>query len=170
MRAQTSPLGGHDNGYATDLSALQTERLLDKVVLLKGYTQLAREIEFLGIPSKTVEGLFFETKLPYSGMWKKDYSIPELERATSPTPASMPFGGTWKKEFLSHVPDRASSPTPSPVSSFQNKSDHIYMMPPNPDPRRGRPIDSTKVGRFRFVLHTISFAHCLLQPLMYREY
>ncbi|KAF8336368.1 uncharacterized protein EI90DRAFT_2992437 [Cantharellus anzutake] len=135
--------GGHDNGYATDLSALRTERLLDKVVLLKGYTQLAREVESLEVPTKTVEGLFFEHKLPYSGAWKKEYPGQDVERATSPTP-SMPFGGTWKKEFLSHVPDRASSPTPPPVSNLQTKSDNIYIMPANADPRRGRPIDFTK--------------------------
>ena len=56
-------LGGHDAGYASVLRSLQTEGILDKVMLLRSYTRMAYEIEALNISTMTIPGLFLETKI-----------------------------------------------------------------------------------------------------------
>lgn len=55
--------GGHDNGYTTNLTMIQNEAYLDKVVLLKSYTQLAAEIKALGLPCLENNGVFFSERL-----------------------------------------------------------------------------------------------------------
>lgn len=55
--------GGHDNGYLPTLTALQSEHLLNKLVILQGYSELAYEIRALSLPSLNVENLFRPTKL-----------------------------------------------------------------------------------------------------------
>ncbi|KAK0208328.1 hypothetical protein DFS33DRAFT_1302785 [Desarmillaria ectypa] len=56
--------GAHDNGYTSTLASLQNEGLLDKIVLLKGYKELAIELKHLQIPVVEVGGVFRSTKLP----------------------------------------------------------------------------------------------------------
>ena len=56
-------LGGHDNGYASTLNYLQTEGLLEKVTLLRGYEVLAKEVRSLNLPQLQIEGVFMTKKL-----------------------------------------------------------------------------------------------------------
>ncbi|KAF8527667.1 hypothetical protein JB92DRAFT_878273 [Gautieria morchelliformis] len=55
--------GGHDNGYLHTLTELQSERLLDKIVLLKGYKRVAAELQTLLLPTLEIESLFMPEKL-----------------------------------------------------------------------------------------------------------
>ncbi|KAK0506115.1 hypothetical protein EDD18DRAFT_1122075 [Armillaria luteobubalina] len=56
--------GSHDNGYTSTLASLQNEGLLDKIVLLRGYKELAIELQHLQLPVVEVGGVFRSTKLP----------------------------------------------------------------------------------------------------------
>ncbi|KAF8922523.1 hypothetical protein CPB85DRAFT_1267926 [Mucidula mucida] len=56
--------GGHDNGYSSTLASLETEGLLDKVILLSGYKELALELQHLRLPAVHIDGLFRPTKVP----------------------------------------------------------------------------------------------------------
>ncbi|KAF8607277.1 hypothetical protein BDV93DRAFT_603899 [Ceratobasidium sp. AG-I] len=55
--------GGHDNGYTTNLTMIQNEGYLHKIVLLQSYTQLAAEIKALGLPRLENNGVFLFEKL-----------------------------------------------------------------------------------------------------------
>lgn len=56
-------LGTHDNGYTSTLNYLQNEGLIEKVILLRGYKELAYEIKGLQLPHIDIEGLFMKKKL-----------------------------------------------------------------------------------------------------------
>ncbi|THH15979.1 hypothetical protein EW146_g4587 [Bondarzewia mesenterica] len=55
--------GAHDNGYTSTLNLLDNEGFLDKVVLLRGYRNLAVELKNLNLPHLEIEGLFMTQKL-----------------------------------------------------------------------------------------------------------
>lgn len=55
--------GAHDNGYTSTLNYLQNEGLIEKVILLRGYKELAYEIKGLQLPHIDIEGLFMKKKL-----------------------------------------------------------------------------------------------------------
>ena len=74
-------LGGHDNGYLPTLAALENERLLQRIVLLKGYNETAIELKALNLPTLSLDKLFRSVKLPGS--------LTTSQTTTSPsTPAS----------------------------------------------------------------------------------
>jgi hypothetical protein len=54
---------GHDNGYTTILTQLQTEGLLSKVTLLRGYADIARELQNLNLPIADVQNIFLKQKI-----------------------------------------------------------------------------------------------------------
>ncbi|KII94335.1 hypothetical protein PLICRDRAFT_424408 [Plicaturopsis crispa FD-325 SS-3] len=56
--------GGHDNGYTSTLNSLENEGFLGKVVLLRGYKDLAVEIKNLELPELDIEGIFMPRRLP----------------------------------------------------------------------------------------------------------
>ncbi|KAI0365226.1 hypothetical protein BV20DRAFT_954754 [Pilatotrama ljubarskyi] len=62
--------GAHDNGYTSTLNMLENEGLLDKVILLKGYKDLAHEIDSLSLPQLEIEGIFITKKLYTNGTKK----------------------------------------------------------------------------------------------------
>lgn len=84
--------GGHDNGYTTNLTALQNEGYLDKIVLLQGYTQLATEIKALGLPCLENNGLFLSTKLSNKTLAASNAAppAPPMNRARSSSKSPMP--------------------------------------------------------------------------------
>ncbi|KAJ8522541.1 hypothetical protein ONZ45_g907 [Pleurotus djamor] len=55
--------GGHDNGYTATLTSLETEGLLRKVVLIRGYADLAQEIKHLNLKELSIASLFMTRKL-----------------------------------------------------------------------------------------------------------
>jgi hypothetical protein len=61
-----SQTGGHDNGYTSTLNYLENEGLLGKIVLLKGYKDLAMDVRSLNLPQLKIEGVFMRDKLPTS--------------------------------------------------------------------------------------------------------
>lgn len=86
------------------LTALRSEHLLNKLVILKGYHELAYEIKALALPALAVENLFRPTKLPSffprkraTSMGAKIVNIdvegmrPFLKVITSETPFKEPY-------------------------------------------------------------------------------
>ncbi|TCD71503.1 hypothetical protein EIP91_008884 [Steccherinum ochraceum] len=55
--------GAHDNGYASTLNYLQNEGHLHKVIVLRGYKELAFEIRNLNLPSLQIDSLFHKKRL-----------------------------------------------------------------------------------------------------------
>jgi len=56
--------GAHDNGYTSTLNYLQNEGLLDKIIILRGYRDLAHELKSLDLPNVWIEGVFLTKRLP----------------------------------------------------------------------------------------------------------
>lgn len=103
---QTSKIffgGSHDNGYVGNLVAAQTNGYIKKIVILRSYATLAREIQNLHLPSLDIPGLFLPNKLPgllgstsppnhYSPVqtptYLSDGSLPNYHSDTQRAPAS----------------------------------------------------------------------------------
>lgn len=58
--------GGHDNGYASTLNSLNNEGLLDKIILLRGYEDVAFELKALQLPFVELETVFMTQKINYA--------------------------------------------------------------------------------------------------------
>ena len=69
-------LGGHDNGYHPALAELQSDGLLEKIVLLQGYEQVATEIRSLRLPMLQIDNLFRSDKVPTRTMGNKRVTPP----------------------------------------------------------------------------------------------
>ncbi|TFY69774.1 hypothetical protein EVJ58_g230 [Rhodofomes roseus] len=77
--------GAHDNGYTSTLNYLANEGLLEKVILLRGYKELAYEIKGLQLPHIEIDGLFMKKKL-YTHPAKKTNNAQSIP-GTSPQPS-----------------------------------------------------------------------------------
>lgn len=75
--------GAHDNGYHGSLASLQTLGYKEKLVLLQSYTQTAREIGTLRLPTLEIPGLFMANKLD---------TRPVLKRAHAHSEPVLPYG------------------------------------------------------------------------------
>src|SRR5262245_60906589 len=83
--------GAHDNGYTSTLNLLQNEGLLDKVVLLKAYKELAHEINSLHLPQLEIDGVFIQKKLQTNGKQKAAAAAAVAAAANkSPKPPKQP--------------------------------------------------------------------------------
>ncbi|RPD82575.1 hypothetical protein L226DRAFT_549286 [Lentinus tigrinus ALCF2SS1-7] len=78
--------GAHDNGYTSTLNLLQNEGLLDKVILLKGYKDLAHEIHNLNLPQLNIDGVFIQKKLQTNGKQKVGPAANAIGSAASKSP------------------------------------------------------------------------------------
>jgi len=69
--------GAHDNGYQGSLASLQTLGYKEKLILLQSYTQTAREIGALRLPTLETSGLFMANKLDARPILKKTHAHTE---------------------------------------------------------------------------------------------
>ncbi|KIJ32372.1 hypothetical protein M422DRAFT_213923 [Sphaerobolus stellatus SS14] len=93
--------GGHDNGYYPTLAELQSEGLLDKVTLLRGYQDIAHEIGSLRLPTLSIGSLFMSSKIP-----------PKQPTTTVKQPSPPPSPVAIKKETKTLVQKAATSASP----------------------------------------------------------
>ncbi|KAJ6604686.1 hypothetical protein DFH09DRAFT_1123509 [Mycena vulgaris] len=56
--------GAHDNGYTSALTSLENEGFSHKLVLLRGYKDIAIELKNLHLPELSIDGVFMAHKLP----------------------------------------------------------------------------------------------------------
>ena len=103
--------GGHDNGYTTNLTTIQNEGYLDKIVLLQSYTQLAAEIKALGLPRLENNGVFLSEKLSPKSM---NGGAPGMNRTKSGNKA---VPGTPVPQ-----PPPAPEPAPGPIKVAGSKN------------------------------------------------
>ncbi|KAJ8495853.1 hypothetical protein ONZ51_g1442 [Trametes cubensis] len=96
--------GAHDNGYTSTLNLLQNEGLLDKVVLLKGYKDLAHEINSLNLPQLEVEGIFITKKLYTNGTKKAAAAAAAAAAATKPVATATSSATSSPKSVNSPKP------------------------------------------------------------------
>ncbi|KAI0778162.1 hypothetical protein BD413DRAFT_684062 [Trametes elegans] len=134
--------GAHDNGYTSTLNLLQNEGLLDKVTLLKGYKDLAHEINSLNLPQLEIEGIFITKKLYTNGSKKAAAAaavanakpVPVSSTASSPKSAASPKPG--KQPVLQQVQqevEKARSKAGTPTSNGKGSSSKKF-----------RPLDPTQ--------------------------
>ena len=146
--------GLHDNGYTTTLSHLQTEGLLDKLIFLRGYNEIAFQLRDYEIPECTIPGVFMTQKMPVklnSRRFAAGFS------QAHPSPSFRPQSNLTLPQFQ-HTPSFTppqSSPPFSPqmriTSPFQLMSEPASpayapqtMPPPSPPPY----LDPTVVRTF----------------------
>ena len=91
--------GGHDNGYLPTLTALENEGVLDKVVLLTGYREIATELRGLNMSTLSLDSLFRGVKLPFS----------PVGRFGGPGPPSTPASAA--SDIAMFPPPSSRSPT-----------------------------------------------------------
>lgn len=114
--------GAHDNGYTSTLNLLQNEGLLDKVVLLKGYKDLAHEINNLNLPQLEVEGVFIQKKLHSNGKQKVAAAVvsaaatPVTKSPKPPKQAQLQTQDTDKARYSKPgTPSSTVAKLPTPV-------------------------------------------------------
>ncbi|TFK98838.1 hypothetical protein BDV98DRAFT_195913 [Pterulicium gracile] len=105
--------GSHDNGYTSTLTSLETEGLLTKITLLKGYKDLATEIRSLGLPQFDIPGLFATHKFPTSR------STPRLGSSSSLNPR---LGSSSTTSRPGPTTSRSGSTTTQPLGKQHSKS------------------------------------------------
>ena len=73
-----------DNGYSAALNRHTASSLKEKVVILSGYTDIAPEVEKLGLPSLEIPNRFLDERL----------SLPLLQHTVGPSGTSNPSTST----------------------------------------------------------------------------
>lgn len=132
--------GSHDNGYVHALASIQTAGYLDKLVILRSYTDVARQIENLNIPAYEIPDLFLKEKLDFVKMYKQ-----QRQGDASPIKQSK------RSDSTSSLP---------PVNKFITKSAAKESQTP---PRKTDP------KLVRFVLFRVFITLMRLQPLHKRK-
>lgn len=105
--------GSHDNSYASTLHQLENEGLLEKITILRGYKDLARELKNLNLPIAEVEGVFMTQKIP-SFYPKKGPAVQTAKLdGLQELPASSPLSSSSpkKKPMDSLKPPKYLDPT-----------------------------------------------------------
>ncbi|KAF8529289.1 hypothetical protein BU17DRAFT_36954, partial [Hysterangium stoloniferum] len=105
--------GSHDNGYYPTLAELQNNRLLDKVVLLQGYEQIAKEIGSLGLPILPIHNLFRSEKILISPK-----SQPVKQASTPPSTVSSASGECKPLSYNVAVAAHHPIQNPAPCNLF----------------------------------------------------
>jgi hypothetical protein len=99
--------GGHDNGYQGSLVALHTLGFKEKLVLLQSYTQTAREIGTLRLPTLEIPGLFMTSKLDKRPVFKKT-RVQSEPIFSHPSPANLPPRSASPQKKGSNTQSKAS--------------------------------------------------------------
>lgn len=103
--------GGHDNGYASTLNSLNNEGFLDKVILLRGYRDVAHELKNLQLPLVEFKGIFMTQKLPLN----------HSRKVTGAMPAEP------EKRIARSIANRSPSISDPKVRQYTNSVSHSLM-------------------------------------------
>ncbi len=142
-RKRTHPLhgslsGAHDNGYTSTLNLLQNEGLLDKVVLLKGYKELAHEINNLRLPQLDIDGVFIQKKLQTNGKQKAAAANAAANKSPKPPKQPMTPGSSASESERTRVGSIGKPATP--VAQIAKTATPV---------KKARPLDPEQVCGFR---------------------
>jgi len=135
--------GGHDNGYASTLTALENEHLLGKLVTLEGYADNPSELRKLCLPSLKLEGLFVTQQLPSLPKRLAPLTMPGSNSVTtngglmSPRSPSNSSSSSEKRSIDPSLPLHKQNPPPCNeyylMSCFKGstcKYSHKYELTP----------------------------------------
>lgn len=125
-------IGCHDNGYVTTLRSQITAGFKQKLILLRGYTDMAAGINELDLPSFTVPDLFLPQKLaPATGSFSNPSTsvpparaiptqtvVPQVHDVTTTTIKS-PIQQAFEALPFASV-DTEAIPTPKPPPSYSS--------------------------------------------------
>lgn len=137
----TGRSGLHDNGYATTLSHLQTEGLSEKLIFLRGYSQIAFQLRGYEIPECTIPGVFMTQKMPVK-LNSRRFATGSFQ--AQPSPSSQPQQNLPYPQFQPNP--SFTPPQPSPFSQPQPNLPYIPFQsnpsftPPQPSPPFSPPI------------------------------
>ena len=112
-------LGCHDNGYAHTLRSLITDGYRDKLVLLRGYSDMAKEIGMLGLPDFTIPDLFRASKI--ESIWRS----PQPAHQNLFPPAAMPASGLPEFYAYNYGAGADNVPLPSSSAVFSGRPDLV---------------------------------------------
>lgn len=118
MKLKCGISGSHDNGYTGNLAAAQTTGHIQKLVILRTYSQMAREFHSLQLPSFEIPGLFLSNKISHM------FGGATPARQYSPLPAAP----TQLDDQSRYSPPAQSKPPSSPKkqhSKFNRSSSDV---------------------------------------------
>ncbi|KAL1735852.1 hypothetical protein EV714DRAFT_243168 [Schizophyllum commune] len=111
--------GCHDNGYAHTLRSLITDGYRDKLVLLRGYSDMAKEIGMLGLPDFTIPDLFRASKI--ESIWRS----PQPAQQSFFPPATIPASGFPEYYAYNYGAGADNVPLPSSPAVFSGRPDLV---------------------------------------------
>lgn len=139
--------GLHDNGYTTTLSHLQTEGLLDKLIFLRGYSEIAWQLRDFQIPECKIPGVFITQKMPvklnmrkYAPAFPQTQSNPSYSQSQSNTyfPQPQPQQSPSFPQPQASPPFSPLMPAASPFFPMSTPTSPEYvpqiMSPSSPAP------------------------------------
>lgn len=145
--------GLHDNGYTTTLSHLQTEGLLDKLIFLRGYNQIAFQLRDYEIPECTIPGVFMTQKMPVKlNLRRFAPAFNQAHPSPSQPQTNLPFPQFQSNSSFTQLqpspPFSPPMPTVSPFQLMSTPTSPVYtpqaMPPSSPAPY----LDPTVVRTF----------------------
>ncbi|KAH9849783.1 hypothetical protein C2E23DRAFT_736548 [Lenzites betulinus] len=163
--------GAHDNGYTSTLNLLQNEGLLDKVILLKGYKDLAHEISNLSLPQLEIDGVFITKKLYTNGTKKAAAAAAAAAVALKPvaatssntsSPKSVNSPKPAKQSALQNVQDaeKTRSKAGTPVSSASSSKGTAAKVPRPLDPTQPLHRQKPPPCNFHYLARCTNGDHC----------
>jgi hypothetical protein len=141
FRISSTPFsGGHDNGYTSALTSLENEGFLNKVVLLRGYKDVALELKNLRLPELTIDGVFMTRKLQTNVFQRNGNYFPESLPSVS-APASPKKSSTHTTSTFGDEP-RYLEPGVVSLSTTRLRGLIVFL---SPQPLHKRIVDSLPV-------------------------
>ncbi|KAF5393755.1 hypothetical protein D9757_000158 [Collybiopsis confluens] len=119
--------GCHDNGYVTNLRSQITAGYKNKLVLLKGYTEMATGIADMDLPVLTIPNLFIPQKIV------NETVAPRFSSYSSATKVPPPIGASADTSKLQLKEAPAKSQTASPPTSYSAVAAYSYKRELTPD-------------------------------------
>ncbi|EMD42028.1 hypothetical protein CERSUDRAFT_79626 [Gelatoporia subvermispora B] len=118
--------GAHDNGYTSTLNYLQNEGLLHKVILLRGYRDLAHELRSLNLPQLEIQGVFMTRRIQNNPFRKNSAPVP------------VP-GQVQPQDFDKFRSKTVAAPSPLPVSRSVSPVKKVKRLDPDLPLHKQRP-------------------------------
>ncbi|CAE6523587.1 unnamed protein product [Rhizoctonia solani] len=147
--------GGHDSGYAGALSRYQNLGLEGKIVILKGYDEIAYDLRKLPFRVMDTRGLFMSEKVELDA---------QVDAQAQPSPQPMARGASGSQATMTTSYATAAT-LAVPLVTTQNRSPspgHTRRASRDAGRSGQRRIDPSKVGQTRnhinqLLIHTLRF-------------
>ena len=123
---------------------------MDKVILLKGYKDLAHEIHSLNLPQLEIEGVFIQKKLYTNGTKKAKEAAAAAAAGGMPSSTPKTSSPNPPKKLVVPIqedePEKAQPPKPSTPA--------VRVVTPATPVKKPRPLDPSQVRSSIFFIYT----------------